>query len=186
MTTSETAPTSAYVWVWLPDATKPIVAGRVDEVAGTYYFTYGRSYLGHENAMSLYEPELPLRSGRISPSRDLSIAGCLRDAGPAAWGQRVILARRLGHLDARSDTGVLSVLTYLLESGSDRVGALDFQTSPSEYEPRSADHPQLADMQEAADRVAAGRRSHLSSPTLSYAAPASAAPVRRSPSPASL
>ena len=157
MTTSEPArPTSAFVWVWLPGAAEPVVVGRLDDDAGTYRFTYGRSYLARDDAVAIYTPELPLRDGRIAPLRGLTMAGCLRDAGPDAWGQRVILARRLGHLDASADTDTLTPLTYLLESGSDRIGALDFQASATEYQPRSADHPTLADMQSAADRLTAG------------------------------
>ncbi len=74
--------------------------------------------------------------GRIEPLRGLTIASCIRDAGPDAWGQRVILARRAGHLDTASDTAGLDALSYLLESGSDRVGALDFQASATDYRPR--------------------------------------------------
>ncbi len=147
---------AAFVWVWLPGASEPVVAGRLDNVADSCVFTYGRSYLARDEAIALYLPELPLRGGRIAPVGALAIAGCLRDAGPDAWGQRVILARRLGHLDATADTGALSTLTYLLESGSDRIGGLDFQLSATEYVPRSADHPTLEQMQDAAERLAAG------------------------------
>lgn len=146
----------AYVWVWLPGASDPVVAGRVDQRGDTYSFAYGRSYLDRDDALPLYLPELPLQRGQIAPRRDLTFPGCLRDAAPDAWGQRVILARRLGHLDARSDTGSLGVLTYLLESGSDRTGALDFQHSPTMYVPRSPDHATLEQMQQAAERLTAG------------------------------
>lgn len=149
-------PTSAFVWVWLPGATDPVVAGRIDVLADVYTFTYGRSYLSRKAAIPLYLPELPLRPGRSQPPSGLTIAGCLRDAGPDAWGQRVILARRVGHLAASSDTGQLSTLTYLLESGSDRIGGLDFQDSATSYVPRAADHPTLEQMQDAAERLNAG------------------------------
>jgi len=168
MTTSDrrgaTPTRSAFVWVWLPGASDPVVAGRidqiadqvVDQVADSYTFTYGRSYRARTDAIPLYLPELPLGPGRIQPPDGLAIAGCLRDAGPDAWGQRVILARRLGHLDSSADTGALSTLTYLLESGSDRTGGLDFQHSATDYVPRFADHPTLAQMQDGAERLAAG------------------------------
>lgn len=157
MTTSEgSGPTTAFVWVWLPGAGDPVVAGRIDGSRETYDFTYGRSYLSRDDAIPLYLPELPLRRGRIAPAPNLPIAGCLRDAGPDAWGQRVILARRLGRLDARSDTGALSVLTYLLESASDRIGGLDFQRSATQYVSRAAELPTLQQMQDAAERLSAG------------------------------
>lgn len=147
---------SAFVWVWLPDASDPVVAGRIDQVADSYTFAYGRSYLARDAAIPLYLPELPLGPGRIQPPDGLAIAGCLRDAGPDAWGQRVILARRLGHLDSSADAGALSTLTYLLESGSDRIGGLDFQSSATDYVPRAADHPTLTQLQDAAERLDAG------------------------------
>ncbi len=63
----------------------------------------------------------------ISP-RAGEIAGCIADAGPDAWGQRVILNHRIGK--GAEDTTDLGYLTYLLDSGSERIGALDFQSSP--------------------------------------------------------
>ncbi len=139
MTTSShgSAPRRAYVWVWLPGAVEPVVAGVLEASGPLIVFNYGQSYLERAEAVPLYEPELPLRAGRIEPTGGLSIASAIRDAGPDAWGQRVILARHTGgRLDATADTGSLDQLTYLLESGSDRIGALDFQLSASEYVPR--------------------------------------------------
>ncbi len=60
-------PTIAYVWVWLPGKPDPVVAGRLDRNGVRYDFTYGTSYLGREDAIPLYLPELPLRRGRIVP-----------------------------------------------------------------------------------------------------------------------
>lgn len=139
-----------FVWVWLPGAAEPVVAGRLDPVGPIVNFTYGRSYLERENAIPLYLPELPLEPGQISPQVG-EIHGCIADAGPDAWGQRVILNRLTGWVDA--DTTDLSPLTYLIESGSDRIGALDFQTSPTEYVPRAMDHATLDDLAESAERV---------------------------------
>ncbi|HEX8092468.1 MAG TPA: HipA N-terminal domain-containing protein [Jatrophihabitans sp.] len=130
------APDSAFVWIWLPGAVEPVVAGRLDLAGEVVLFTYGRSYLARVDAIPVYLPELPLRPGTIRPGSGLAVAGCIRDAGPDAWGQRVILARHVGHLDRDADTGDLGVLSYLLESGSDRIGALDFQVSASSYVPR--------------------------------------------------
>lgn len=157
MTTSDAAriPTTAFVWIWLPAAVEPVVAGRLDEVGDIIDFTYGRSYLSRPNAIPLYLPELPLRPGRIRPGTGLSVAGCIDDAGPDSWGQRVILARHLGHLNRSSDTGDLTTLTYLLESGSDRIGALDFQASATTYVPRGS-RASLADMQQAAATLESG------------------------------
>jgi len=143
-------PRQAFVWIWLPEATEPVVAGRLDAVGPIIAFTYGRSYLEREERIPLYLPELPLQRGSISPLTG-EIAGCIADAGPDAWGQRVILNRLTGRADG--DTIELSPLTYLLESGSDRTGALDFQASSSEYVPRSMKHATLDELAESAERV---------------------------------
>ena len=45
----------------------------------------------------------------------------------------------------------LDELTFMLQSGSDRIGALDFQASPSEYVPRASDNAPLKDLLHAAD-----------------------------------
>lgn len=149
-------PTAAFVWAWLPGAAEPVPAGRLDMSGELIYFTYGRSYLDRPDAIPLYAPELPLRRGRIRPSAGLTVAGCIRDAGPDAWGQRVILAKNAGHLTADSDTDDLSLLTYLLESGSDRSGALDIQASADNYQPRTSDAA-LEELVTAAELLEAGQ-----------------------------
>ena len=148
-------PTEAFVWAWLPGASEPVAAGRLEASGEIVYFTYGRSYLERFGAIPLYLPELPLRRGRIRPLAGLTVAGYIRDAGPDAWGQRVILQRRSGYLTADSDTGDLGLLTYLLESGSDRIGALDFQTSATAYEARTSE-ASLDEMVTAAELLEAG------------------------------
>jgi serine/threonine-protein kinase HipA len=151
--TSEGEPRQAFVWVWLPGAVDPVVAGRLDTVGEIVTFTYGRSYLARENRIALYLPELPLSRGPISPLHG-DVAGCIADAAPDAWGQRVILNHRVGR-DAL-DTTDLNLLTYLLESGSDRIGALDFQASAAEYFARSAGHATLTELTQSAERVEQG------------------------------
>ena len=82
--------------------------------------------------------------------------GCIRDAAPDAWGRRVIINKKLGLKGAGTDTAELDELTYLLESGSDRIGALDFQRSPTEYVPRSANNVSMEELIESAERVEKG------------------------------
>lgn len=146
-------PKQAFVWVWLPGATEPVVAGRLDAVGAIFTFTYGRSYLERENGIALYLPELPLGRGPIPP-RVGEIAGCISDGAPDAWGQRVIISRRVGRGGA--EAADLSPMTYLLESGSDRIGALDFQASASDYVARSGDQASLEELAESAERVERG------------------------------
>ena len=144
-----TSSQAAFVWVWLPGASDPVVAGRLTDRGTVVTFTYGRSYLERADAIALYLPELPLRRGEIAPLSG-QIAGCMADAGPDAWGRRVIEHRRAGQdLD-------LATLAYLLESGSDRIGGLDFQASATEYVPRGGGEAALDELVEAAERVDRG------------------------------
>ncbi|VAW66645.1 HIPA PROTEIN [hydrothermal vent metagenome] len=150
----------AYVWIWLPGETEPIVAGRLEADNGNLLFNYGKSYLDRVNdtkpAIPIYEPELPLKAGTLPLLEGLSLPGCIRDGAPDAWGRRVIINKKLGLKGANTDTAVLDELTYLLESGSDRIGALDFQLSPSNYEPRSATNVPLEELLDSAARVEKG------------------------------
>jgi serine/threonine-protein kinase HipA len=150
-------PTEAFVWVWLPGAELPVVAGRLESVGGIVNFNYGRSYLGRSDAIPLYLPELPLRPGVITPLAGLTIPGCINDAGPDAWGQRVVIQHLLGAGAKAGDSDSFGPLSYLLNSGSDRIGALDFQASAETYVSREPATASLQELMEAADRVAAGQ-----------------------------
>lgn len=146
----------AFVWCWLPGAAEPVVAGRLAADNGNILFNYGRSYLESEDAIPIYEPELPLRAGALPLPEGLVMPGCIRDAAPDAWGRRVIINRKLGLTSAGADAPELDELTYLLESGSDRIGALDFQRSPAEYLPRASRPAQLEELLASAERVEKG------------------------------
>jgi serine/threonine-protein kinase HipA len=149
-------PTEAFVWSWLPGAEEPVVAGRIELVGGTVRFNYGRSYLARSQASPLYLPELPLRAGAIEPLGGLTIPGCINDAGPDAWGQRVVMQHLLGAAENGGDPAVFGPLTYLLRSGSDRIGALDFQERADVYVSRDETSTPLEDLMEAAGRVDEG------------------------------
>jgi serine/threonine-protein kinase HipA len=140
---------SLFVWIWLPGASEPVVAGRLDRRGDRFVFSYGRSYHERPGAVAIYLPELPLDQFEHEPL-DGSIPLSLDDAAPDSWGRAVINAH-LGQVGNELD-----MLTYLIESGSDRVGALDFQRSPTEYIPRAPFHAPLEQLLVAADVVAAG------------------------------
>ncbi len=146
----------AFVWVWLPGATEPIVAGRLHSHDGLVTFNYGKSYLERPKAIPLYLPELPLQLGELPLLTGLTMPGCIRDAAPDAWGRRVILNRRFGANSPGQGGLDPTELAFLLESGSDRIGALDFQRSPSVYEPRSRVNASLEELIESAQRVEQG------------------------------
>jgi serine/threonine-protein kinase HipA len=150
---TSSAPGEAFAWIWLPGAIEPVVAGRLVAVGDIVEFNYGRSYLERDGAIPIYLPELPLLRGAIAPLEGLRIAGCINDAGPDAWGQRVIMQHLLGTGATAADPAELHPLTYLLESGSDRIGALDFQESADAYVSRDHTSAPLEELLEAADRV---------------------------------
>ncbi|MBT3316743.1 type II toxin-antitoxin system HipA family toxin, partial [bacterium] len=146
MTISNSSHNEAYAWIWLPGKTDPVVAGKLTVDGKDFIFNYGRSYLNRNGAISIHEAELPLRSGALPLISGLRIPSCIRDAAPDAWGRRVIMNKVLGTSSPDVDTAELDELTYLLESGSDRIGALDFQLSPTEYVPRLKANPTLEEL----------------------------------------
>ena len=145
-----------FVWIWLPGETEPVVAGKLASQGTEYVFNYGKSYLERGNAIAIYDAELPLRQGLIPLLPGLNIPGCLRDAAPDAWGRRVILNKKFGKKASGVDPAAIDELTYLMESGSDRIGALDFQLSPTLYEPRHASCASLEELAEATELVEKG------------------------------
>jgi serine/threonine-protein kinase HipA len=87
--TSEADYDEAFVWIWLPGGTAPVVAGRLARVPGPveqqFVFNYGRSYLARKNAIPIYEPELPLKPGVLPLLNGLAMPNSIRDAAPDAW-----------------------------------------------------------------------------------------------------
>lgn len=152
MTSSRiTEPTSAFVWIWLPGTAEPVVCGRIDAEVSPVRFVYARSYLQRDDAVSIYASDLPLVAGAQTSRDGTGLPLCIDDAMPDSWGRRLVNHRRgAGYAE-------LSDITYLLESGSDRIGALDFQQSPTEYIAREVDHPTLAELVEAAHRIETGQ-----------------------------
>jgi serine/threonine-protein kinase HipA len=146
----------AYVWIWLPNESEPVVAGLLTQEETDLVFNYGRSYLDRKDGIAIYDRELPLKAGIIPPRQGLKMPGCIRDASPDAWGRRVLINRRLGLRGADAANMDLSELSYLLESGSDRIGALDFQESATQYTPRITDQATLEELMQAAERVENG------------------------------
>ena len=76
--TSKNQYKEAYVWIWLPNETEPVVAGLLTEIGNLLVFNYGRSYLNRENSIAIYDPELPLKPGEIPLLPGLSIPSCIR------------------------------------------------------------------------------------------------------------
>jgi serine/threonine-protein kinase HipA len=156
MTSKPESAKEAYVWIWLPDEIAPVVAGRIEADGDRYVFNYGKSYLDRSDRMPIYLPELPLEAGTINPEEGLSMAGALRDGLPDAWGRRVIINQITGSKGKAAQDIEFDELTYMLASGSDRMGALDFQSSATNYVPRSANAASLEELMASADRVEKG------------------------------
>tara|TARA_R110002074_G_scaffold400033_1_gene594516 strand:+ start:1348 stop:2664 length:1317 start_codon:yes stop_codon:yes gene_type:complete len=156
MTSKLAQQNDAFVWIWLPGSAAPVVAGRITQGADRIVFNYGASYLDRKDAIPIYEPELPLRRGIIEPEAGLSMASCIRDGSPDAWGRRVIINRLVGAKAGEAEVGNISEITYLLASGSDRIGALDFQLSATEYVPRKKSEATYEELIEAASLIEKG------------------------------
>lgn len=156
MTSKKNNYNEAYVWIWLPNEVNPVVAGRLEQDGELLHFNYGQSYLDRTNAIALYDKELPLQKGSIPLLNGLNIPGPIRDAAPDAWGRRVLINKKFGTAGNDIDPGSLSELTYLLESGSDRIGGLDFQSSAKTYASRGAESISLESLATAAELVEKG------------------------------
>jgi len=157
MMTSKASYNEVFVWLWLPDETKPVVAGKITKVNKRVLFTYGQSYLDNPKAVPIYNKELPLQSGVQEKNFGTeAMPGCIRDAAPDAWGRRVILNKLLGAKGKTVDPADLDEFTYLMESGSDRIGGLDFQLSAKSYEPRLAGQASLEELLHSAELIEKG------------------------------
>lgn len=92
-------------------------------------FRYGTIYLERPQAVEIDPVSLPItdraavRGKELRPAEGLMLFGGIRDAAPDAWGRRVIESR------LKAPPNSLPESTYLLEAGSQRVGALDIRCS---------------------------------------------------------
>lgn len=155
--TSNSSSKECFVWIWLPEATEPVVAGKLMQTPQRYQFIYGQHYLKNPDAIPLFDEELPLQSGIQEKTYGIeSLFGCLRDSAPDAWGRRVILNQLLGEKGSVADTAHLDEITYMLKSGSDRIGALDFQESSTHYQPRMGQAVKLEELLYSAELVEKG------------------------------
>lgn len=155
--TSKASYNEIFVWIWLPAERDPVVAGKITKADKRILFTYGQSYLDNPKAIPIYDKELPLQSGVQEKKLGTeAMPGCIRDAAPDAWGRRVILNKLLGAKGTSADPGDLDEFTYLMESGSDRIGGLDFQLSAKNYEARLAGQASLEELLRSAELIEKG------------------------------
>lgn len=122
-----------------------MLAHRPDGLA----FSYNPAYLDMPGVVSL-GPSMPLlRNTWFDPLPNIGMPGPIRDAAPDAWGRRV-LQHSAGNTEHEFSEGY-----YLLHSGSNRLGAIDFQASPREYVPRGTSGS-LTQLLASAETVEAG------------------------------
>jgi len=141
----------AYVWFWLPDASEPVVCGKVAADTGTdtiHRFIYGRSYRDNAAAIPLLPHSLSVNGEEQMNRRGLH--GVLRDAAPDAWGRRVLMYQRQMSVEQGEDE--LTEIDYLL-GGGQRLGALHFQTTADNYEPKKQSVANIETMLKAAEAV---------------------------------
>ena len=120
-------------------------------------FAYGLRYLDRSNAQEVDPVALSLRNKReikgkrLVPPNGLEAFGGIRDAAPDSWGRRVIEAR------LKVPANSLPESTYLVEAGSDRVGALDIRSSLDQEErPAHESIHNLSYVLEGAQKIEAG------------------------------
>ena len=151
------------IFAYLPGATNAVPAGilSIIEEGGAVNgskFVYGTRYLERLNALEIDPVSLSLKNKKavscveIFPAGELKLFGGLRDAAPDAWGRRVIESKR------KASANSLPESTYLLEAGTNRVGALDVRHGIKEQEPRhhATSIVRLEYLMEAAARVETG------------------------------
>jgi len=154
-----TSERQAYVYVQLPGTltTVPAALLKVEQLRdGTYVgrFRYGDRYLRRKDAVEFDPFQLPLGNEAHEFTKLKGIPGAVRDAGPDAWGRRVI-----EHKLERSPAD-LEEIDYLLHGPQDGAGYLSFgdtvESHPSKRQ-YNRTH-QLADLVAAAEAIEEGKR----------------------------
>lgn len=154
-----TSERQAYIYVQLPGTlnTVPAALLKVEKLRdGTFVgrFRYGDRYLKRKDAVEFDPFQLPLGNTVHEFTKLKGIPGAVRDAGPDAWGRRVI-----EHKLQRSP-GDLEEIDYLLNGPQDGAGYLSFGTkvAPTTLKrPYNRTH-QLAELVAAAEAIEEGKR----------------------------
>jgi serine/threonine-protein kinase HipA len=154
-----TSERQAYVYVQLPGTldTVPAALLKVEKLGdGTFVgrFRYGDRYLERKDAITFDPFRLPLGSTVQELTKLKGVPGAVRDAGPDAWGRRVI-----GHKLERS-AGDLEEIDYLLNGPQDGAGYLSFGLKLEPPAPKRGYNRthQLADLVAAVEAIEEGKR----------------------------
>lgn len=149
-------PTSVAVFAHVADRGKHefVPAGLLEHIdkGRDATFTYGTRYLRRPHSVEIDPVALPLAGEVGGVAREvpsgLEQFGGIRDAAPDAWGRRVIENKlKVAGAD-------LPEIAYLLEAGSDRVGAVDVRLSLTTPPTRPTNSVlDLERMMEVADKI---------------------------------
>jgi len=146
----------AFLWLYLPGETDPVVCGVVAFNGHEHVFRYARSYLERKNAIPLAPPGCTL--GELTGDDyvlDAELNSPIRDASPDAWGRNVMM-REYANEPGQKERE-LGEIDFLLRAGPDRIGALDATADPRHYVPKKSQAAPLEDLLEAADRIDQGK-----------------------------
>lgn len=154
-----TSERQAYIYVQLPGTLTNVPAAllKVEKLRdGTYIgrFRYGDRYLERKEAIAFDPYRLPLGNTVHEFTKLKGIPGAVRDAGPDAWGRRVI-----EHKLERGPAD-LEEIDYLLNGPQDGAGYLSFGLKlepPAVKRPYNRTH-QLTQLVEAAEAIEEGKR----------------------------
>jgi serine/threonine-protein kinase HipA len=154
-----TSERQAYIYVQLPGTLETVPAALLKAERlrdGTYVgrFRYGNRYLERKDAVAFDPFKLPLGNVIHEFTKLKGIPGAVRDAGPDAWGRRVI-----EHKLERSP-GDLEEIDYLLHGPQDGAGYLSFGLKLEPPAPKrhyNRTH-QLSKLVEAAEAIEEGKR----------------------------
>lgn len=154
-----TSERQAYVYIQLPGTLETVPAAllKIQELGdGTSVgrFRYGDRYLQRKDAVALDPFQLPLDKTVHAFTGLKGIPGAVRDAGPDAWGRRVI-----EHKLQRSPED-LEEIDYLLHGPQDGAGNLSFGLKLEPPAPQRAYNRthQLADLIKLANDIEEGKR----------------------------
>lgn len=142
--------TTSRLYVFAPLAGEPRLAGAIDWADGTGTFRYAKSWPQQSGAYALDPRNLPLDDAPHSTRLNGGIPGVLADAGPDAWGKRLLEIQR-GQVPATP----LDILRVTNGAGT---GALLFSQSRERPAPARTLVPTatLAQLENAARHVDAG------------------------------
>jgi serine/threonine-protein kinase HipA len=154
-----TSERQAYVYIQLPGTLEAVPAAllRVQELREGGYvgrFRYGDRYLQRKDAVELDPFHLPLDKQVHEFTKLKGIPGAVRDAGPDAWGRRVI-----EHKLQRPPED-LHEIDYLLNGPQDGAGNLSFGLKAEPPAPKRTYNRthQLAELIAAADAIEEGKQ----------------------------